>query len=186
MTIRELIRFAEPYSLWIAAGFAVPIAAAGLLGILHGAGNGGRSPWKYLYSALVYLVCFPGICSGVLTGYGLFFTNENLLDVNIAIYIAPAVSMVATLILIRKSVTFDEIPGFDRLSGLMTMIAVTFAFALAISKTRLGVFFFGSVGMLIVLVVGLFALLKWGTYMVFRGRNEPRVAPPKMPTLPSI
>ncbi|MBI3098997.1 MAG: hypothetical protein HYY93_12260 [Planctomycetes bacterium] len=186
MTIRDLIQSAEPYSLWIAIGFALPPVVAFLAGLLHGAGNGGRPPWKYLYSLLVYLVCFPGICSAVLTGYGLFFTRENLLDVNIAIYIAPVISMVVTLILIRKNVPFDEVPGFDRLSGLMAMIAMTFVFVLAISKTHLGIFFFGSTAMLIALVVGLFAVLKWGTYMLFRGKDEPKIEPPKMPTLPPL
>lgn len=186
MTIREILKAVEPYSLFIGIGFVVPPVLAFLSGLVHGPGNGGRSPWKYVYSVLVYAVCFPGICSAVLTGYALFFTHKDLLDIDVMIYIAPVVSMVLTLILIRKNVSFDEVPGFDRISGLMVMIAITFAFVLVIEKTRIGIFFFGSIAMLIALVVGLFALLKWGTYMLFRGRDEPRIEPPKMPPLPPL
>jgi hypothetical protein len=151
---------------------------------LHGAGNGGRPPWKYVYSVLVYAVCFPGMLSAVLTGYSLFFEKENLLDVSLVIYILPLVSMVATLILVRKNVTFDEVPGFNRISGLLTMIGVTFVLTLAIYKTRILLVFFGSFPMLIALVAGLFALLKWGAYMLFRTKDEPKSEPPGFPPLP--
>jgi hypothetical protein len=86
--------------------------------------------------------------------------------------------MVATLVLIRKSVSFDEVPGFDRIGGLMLLIAVTFVILLAIRKTFIGVFFGASVTTLLAFGAFLFALLKWGAYSVFRRSNEPRLRPP--------
>lgn len=82
--------------------------------------------------------------------------------------------MAATLYLIRNNVEFDRIPGFDRLSGLMIMIAVSFAMALAIQKTRIWIFFGSSIVMLFALALGLFALLKWGAHMFFRPRKSSR------------
>lgn len=184
MTLRQAIQWMSQYSLWLSIGMVVPPVLAFLSRFLHGKGNGGRSPWKYVYSVLVYAVCFPGMLSGVLTGYSLFFEKENLLDVSLVVYILPVVSMVATLILVRKNVTFDEVPGFDRISGLLTMIGVTFVLTLAIYKTRILLVFFGSFPMLVALVAGLFALLKWGTYMVFRKKDEPKTEPPTFPSLP--
>ncbi len=160
---------------------AIPPVAAWLCGLVHGRGNGGSSPWKYVYSVLVYLACVPGTFAVVLTGYTLFFTRENLLDVNPLVYFLPLVSMVVTLVFIHKNVAFDLVPGFDRLSGLMVMIGCSFVIALAIQKTRIWLFFGGSIEWLMALAVGVFALLKWGTYMLFRSRDEPKQEPPKFP-----
>ena len=149
-----------------------------LTGVIHGENNGRNSPWKYFYTILVYLACIPGVLSAVLTGYIIFFTRENLLDTNVLVHFIPIVSMTVSLILIRKNVSYDDVPGFDRLSGLITMIAVTFIVVLGIYKTRLWVVFGGSVFVLVAVAVGLFALLKWGAYALFRSRNEPKLKRP--------
>jgi hypothetical protein len=53
--------------------------------------------------------------------------------------------------------------------------------ALAVHKTRIFVGFFGSVEMLFALAAGIFALLKWGGYMLFRRGDEPAKPMPKFP-----
>jgi hypothetical protein len=181
MTTRELIQLAGQHPLVLAVAFVVPPAAAWAAGRLHERGRGGAAPWKYFYSALVYLACVPGMFAGVLTAYALFISHENLLDVNPLVYFLPVVSMVVTLVLVRKNVTFDEVPGFDRLSGLMIMVACSFAAALAIQKTNIWIFFGGSIEKLFLLAGGVFALLKWGTCALFRRRDEPKVKPPEFP-----
>ena len=181
MTTREFIEFTDQQSWLLAAVFAASPLAAWLCGRLHGRETGGKTPWKYLYSALVYLACVPGLFASVLTAYTLFFTHENLLDVSLLVYIVPIASMVATLVLIRKSVSFDLVPGFDRLSGLMITIGCSFVIALAIQKTNIWLFFGGSIERLFVLAGGIFALMRWGTHMLFRRRDEPRLHFPKFP-----
>jgi hypothetical protein len=181
MTTRDLIHLVDGNLPAMLGAFTAPPVAAWLCGLAHGRGNGGKAPWKYCYSVLVYLVCVPGLFSGVLTAYTLFFSKENLLDVSIGVYVLPVVSMIVTLILIHKNVTFDEVPGFERLWGLMVMIGCSFAIALAIEKTRIWIFFGGSIERLFLLAAGIFALLKWGTYMLFRRRDEPKRDMPKIP-----
>ena len=174
MTTRELIQKADSHA-WVIVGVFVALPLiAWLCGRLHGRGNGGGSPWKYVYSVLVYFACAPGLFACVLTAYTLFFTRENLLDVNPVVYLLPIVSMIVTLVFIRKNVEFDLVPGFDRLSGLMVMIGCTFAIVLAIERTRIFVVFGGSIERLFLLAAGIFALLKWGAYMLFRERDEPK------------
>jgi hypothetical protein len=180
MTARELIHLSDGHPLVLASVFIFAPLAAWLCGRLHGTGDGASSPWKYCYSVLVYLTCVPGMFAGVLTAYALFFTRENLLDVSIVVYLLPIVSMVVTLVLIRKSVSFEDVPGFDRLSGLMVMIACSFAIALVIQKTRIWIIFGGSIDRLIALAIGVFAMLKWGTYMLFRSRDEPKQVRPSI------
>lgn len=178
MTIRELIFFLDDRPWLLIFYFAGTPLLSWLTGVIHGENNGRNSPWKYFYTILVYLACIPGVLSAVLTGYIIFFTRENLLDTNVLVHFVPIVSMTVSLILIRKSVSFDDVPGFDRLSGLITMIAVTFIVVLGIYKTRLWVVFGGSVFVLVAVAVGLFALLKWGAYTLFRSRNEPKLKRP--------
>ena len=89
--------------------------------------------------------------------------------------------MAATLLLIRRVADFRRLPGFDRLSGLVVLIAATFALLLAISKTRIWILFGGSIVYLAVLAAALFALLKWGAHIAFRRADEPRREPPSLP-----
>ena len=172
MTIRELIEMADRHPLILGMAFALPPLLAWIFSRLHGKGRGSMPPWKYFYSVLVYAVCAPGLFSGVLTAYTLFFSRENLLDASLLAYFTPVVSMIVTLVFIRKNVSFDDIPGFDRLSGLMVMIGCSFAFALAIYKTRIWIWFGASIERLFLIALGMFALLRWGSYMLFRSHDE--------------
>ena len=172
MTIRDFLNLAGNNALLISGIFISVPVVSWLLGVIHRRGRGWMTPWKYFYSFLIYLICVPGIFASVITAYSLFFQRENLLDVNMLVYFLPVISMIVTLVIIGRNVEFSLIPGFDRLSGLMVMIAVSFASALAIQKTRLFVFFGGSVTMLIVIAILAFALLKWGAYMMFKGKKN--------------
>src|SRR3569623_1373525 len=122
MTINDLIHLANGHVLALVLFFLAPPVAAWLCGVMHGRGNGGNAPWKYVYSVLVYLECLPGVMACVMTGYELFFQHADLLKVIIAVYFLPIVSMIVTLIFIHKTVNFENVPGFDRISGLMVMI----------------------------------------------------------------
>ena len=180
MTTREFIGLADEHPVAVCAAFLLPPALAWLCSLLHGKDRGGQSPWKYFYSVLVYAACVPGLFSSVVTAYTLFFSRENLMDVNLLVYLLPIVSMIVTLVIIRKHVSFDDVPGFDRLSGLMVMIGCSFGVMLAIDKTRIFVWFGGSIEKLFLLAAGVFALLKWGAYMLFRSGDEPKKPLPNL------
>lgn len=174
MTIRELVALLGEYPLFVAAMLVLPPAATVACGLLHGRDGGRSAPWKYIYAVIVYAVCVPGLFAAVLTGYLLFFTRDNLLDVSLVLYFGPIVCMVATLGLMRRNVAFEDVPGFGRLSGLMAMIALSFAVALAIDKTRIWILFGGSIWFLLLLALVIFAIFKWASYMVFRRHDEPK------------
>jgi hypothetical protein len=171
MTLRDLAELADTHTIILASAFIALPAVAWLIGRIHARGRGGAAPWRYIYSVLVYLACAPGMFAGVITAYTLFFSRENLMDVNMLVYFLPIVSMIVTLVLIRKSVSFDEVPGFDRLSGLMATVGISFALALAIQKTNIWIFFGGSIVWLFILAAAIFLLLKWSAGRLFRSRN---------------
>ncbi|MEM7352705.1 MAG: hypothetical protein AAF657_18035, partial [Acidobacteriota bacterium] len=99
------------------------------------------------------------------------FSGANLLDLDLLVFFLPPLSMVATLALIGRRVDFEDVPGFDRLFGLMMMIGVSFLLALAVQKTRIWIFFGASITSLFVFAVIAFLILRWASRMAFGSRR---------------
>ncbi len=166
MTIQDLFKLLGEHPLILLAIFIMPAVIAWILSLKLKSGLLTR-PWKILFSVLTYIVCVPGIFSVVLVGYTMFFQRGDLTEVNILVYFLPIVSMAVTLVFIKRSIAFDDIPGFDRLSGLMATIGITFVIALCIEKSRLWVLFHGSIWLLFGIAAGLFILLRIGAGKLF-------------------
>jgi len=149
---------------------AIPLCSL-LVSLLHRKGEGGASPWKYIYSLFVYLASIPGMFALVITFYSLIFLQKNLLTLDISVYFLPVISLVATLLIIKRSVRFDEIPGFGRILGLLILIAVSFVTAIFISKTRIWILFRGSLLSIAGLAVIIFLLFGMGIRMI-KGRKR--------------
>ncbi len=114
---------------------AVPLTA--FLASIFGKDEGAKSPWKELYTILIYLTSIPGIFAITLSVYLFLFERQPILDSNIYTQILPIVSMVVTLWLIRKNVSFEEIPGFDKLGGLIMIVATLIIFMWILEKTHI-------------------------------------------------
>lgn len=178
MTINDIIRWASQYpEVWLVVFSAPPLVAL-ILSWICPRGQGALLPWKYIFSLLTHWVCIPGMLAAVLTGYSLFFIRQNLLEVNALIYFLPIASMFISLVFVSKSVSFQDLPGFERLSALMILLAGTFAILLFIHKMFVGIFFGGSIAQLAAIALGLYLLLKWATYSMFRAKHEPKLARP--------
>ncbi len=173
MTIRDVLNLAGEYPLVVSGLFGAPVVLAWILGLLHGkARDRKEAPLKYLYTLLVYGACIPGIAACLLTTYTLFFSHENILDVNLVVYFLPIVSMILTLAVIRRNVQLDAIPGFGRLSGLMLMIGISFVIALVINKLRFLLLFHSPFMTFVLLAIAAFALLRLGTAKVFKAKGR--------------
>lgn len=181
MTISELSKELSNYnSAFIIYLVAVPLVTF-LYQYVHKRGYGIYSPHKYVYAILIYLTCIPGIFGSILTGYTLFILRGNLLHVNLFVYFLPIVSMIVTVVFMKKVVSLDRIPGFEKLWGLCVMLGITFILTLIILNTRIFLIFGGSMMTFFLVMIFLFALLKWGSYLLFRRKNEPSQKPPKFP-----
>lgn len=172
MTGRELLALVGSNPLVLAVVLGLPPLVALGMGFAHARDAGGQPPWKYVYSAVVYGTCVPGMLAAVLTASTLFMSRESLLDQNVLVYVLPIVAMVATLLIVRRNVSFDAVPGFERISGLMITIAMTFVIVLAIRKTSIFFFFGGSIVMLIAMCAVVFALLRLGARAAFGGSRR--------------
>ena len=170
MTLRELITAADGAPWLLAALLLIAPLGAFVWGLLHAPGDAAKSPWKWGYSVFAHLAAIPGMFAAVLLAYSLFFVRENLLDVNLVVYVLPILALIATLVIVRRRIDFDAIPGFDRIGGLLLLMGVCFAIALAIQKTNIWLVFGASIEKLFLIAIALYALGKWGMHLAFRKR----------------
>ncbi len=173
MTLKEFFDLlAESPILIIAYFLLIPLTAA-IAGFM-GKGEGHISPWKFLYSSLVYLVCVPGILAITLNIYLFLFEKQPIFQSDIFTQIIPIFSMVATLLLIRKNVALDRIPGFDKLSGLFMMIFAVLFLMWILDRTRIFVVAFTSMPFyyIILIFVGLLLMMRLGMTKLFKSPDR--------------
>lgn len=161
MTLQALFESVTNNSFLLIYFFIIMPIIAAVVGFLSSK-EGHLDPWKYIFSVLVYLVCIPGIFSVLLCIYSMFFEQQNLLEVNILVYFLPILSMVATLLIIRQKVDLISIPGFDKISGLVLVIAATFILVMLLQKTRIWIVVIASVWHLLAVIVVLLFVMKIG------------------------
>lgn len=136
MTLGDFFRIcSENPSILLFYMIVVPLTA--VLAWIFGKGEGHLSPWKYLYSFLVYLTCIPGIFAITLSIYLFLFERRSIMETNVYTQILPVLSMIVTLMLIRKNVSLDDVPGFGRLSGLIMIITAVIALLWILDRMRI-------------------------------------------------
>lgn len=140
--------------------FGVPLIA--LLAMVFSKGQGHLSSWKYLYAVLIYLVAIPGIFAVTLSIYLFLFERRSIMETNIFTQILPIVSMLATFILIRKQVDLDLVPGFGKLSGLMTILGILMVVMWVIDKTHIYSITFMPFYVVVLILVAGFLLVRMG------------------------
>ena len=161
MTLGDFFRVCSENPVIILFYFiAVPMTAA--LAWILGRNQGHVSPWKYLYSALIYLACVPGIFALSLSAYLFLFEQRSIMETNLYTQILPIISMVLTIWLIKKNVDLDLVPGFDKLSGLLILIAVIIVIMWILDKTRIFALTYIPLGYAVLILVGLFVLARIG------------------------
>lgn len=139
MTLQELFNLLVANPAYVIFYFAIIPFAAFLAGVL-GKDEGHLSPWNYLYSTLIYLVSIPGIFAITLNIYFFLFERRSIMDTDLFTQVLPIISMIVTILLIRRNVNLDYIPGFDKLSGLIMMITTILAIMWIVDRTRILVF----------------------------------------------
>jgi hypothetical protein len=162
MTLRELFDYLSANPLSVAAYFMLLLITAILAGFM-GKGEGHLSPWKYLYSAIVYLVCVPGIFATALAVYlFLFEQGGSIFNVNLLTQVLPVAAMIVTLNVVRRNVEFGYIPGFGRLTDLIMTIVTMFVLMYFLNRLHLVAWVYVPVQWLILIVVGLLLVVRFG------------------------
>ena len=159
MSVNELLSRLDEYTNWALYFLvALPILAILFSGLYKRSAK--RAVIESVFSSIIYLSTIPGVFACILVFYSLFFNQVNLLSVNVVFFFVPIVSMVLVFGIIGRNASFDDLPGFGRLSGLMLLIAIVSCITLAIYKLRIFVGFFASIESLATIAIFVFVLFK--------------------------
>ena len=162
MTLRELLDYLNANPVMVVGYFLLILITALLAGIM-GRGEGHLSPWKYLYSAIVYLVCVPGIFATTLAVYlFLFEQGGSIFNLNLLTQVLPIGAMLATLAVVRRNVAFGYIPGFGKLTDLIMTIVTVFVLMYFLNRLHLVAWVYVPVQWLILIVAGLLLIVRFG------------------------
>lgn len=129
--------------------------------------KGKEAPWKFLYSTLIYFICVPGIFSVTVSIYQFLFERRSIWDADVFVQVLPIISMVVTLLIIRRYVALDYIPGFDKLSGLVMVIAATLIIMWFVDRMRIIVFSYLRFEYVILFFIGLLLVIRVGWRRAF-------------------
>lgn len=161
MTLGEFFTTVSEQPVYIIFFFVMVPLTALLTGWLA-KGEGEDSPWKYLYSAFLYLACVPGIFAISLQVYLFLFERRSVFDMNVLMEILPMISMFATILIVRKNVNIDRIPGFDKLSGLVMMIVAALSIMWFVDRTRIYMISFLPIQTVLFIFIGLLLMIRIG------------------------
>ncbi len=153
MTVQEffnLIHNHPTYSLY----FYLGVPAFALLISWISEPNCYLEPWKYIYSILIYAACIPGIFAVTLNIYFFFWERRSIMDAEVYIQILPILTMILTLFIIRRYVSFEAIPGFDKLSGLIVIIASILCLMWILDRTQIYAFSYLPVYYVLIMLIG--------------------------------
>lgn len=161
MTLADLFKLLGEQPAYVILFFGLLPFTALVAGIM-GRGEGHLSPWKYLYSCLVYLVSVPAIFAVTLSVYLFLFERRSILQTDVLTQILPILSMVLTLWLISRNVSLERVPGFGKLSGLIMMIMAAFGIMWFIDRTRIFAFTYIPFQYVLLIFVVLLLVIRFG------------------------
>lgn len=169
MTLQQLFDWIGQNPTWIMIFFlSLPILSFVITWVIGEYSY--QSPGKYIYSALIYAACTPGIFATLLVFYTLFFENKSLLEVNLFIYFLPILSMFTVLMILSRKLQLEHIPGFDKISGLVSMIVAASVVIFLLSRMRIWTVFVGSIWHLLGLFIVLLVVFRVGFKRLFAKR----------------
>jgi hypothetical protein len=139
--------------------FALPFTA--FLASIFGRNEGHLSPWKYLYTVLVYLACIPGIFAVTFNAYTFLFERQPIMQMNLMTQLLPILCMLITLWLIKKNVSLNDVPGYDKIGSLVFILTVLMIMMWILEKTHIFVFTFMPFYQFVLFFVGFLILIRW-------------------------
>jgi len=108
------------------------------------------------------LACIPGILAVALNVYLFLFEKQSIFDADIFTQILPILFMMLTIIIIRRNVNLDEVPGFGKLSGLIMMISAVLIIMFFLDRTRIYIFSYLPLSNAIIAFIVLLLVIRFG------------------------
>jgi len=161
MTLTDFFAFLSQNSFYtLGYLIGIPILAA-IIGLLvdekvH------LDPWRYIYMILLYMICVPGIFAVTLLVYSFLFEHISIYDIDLITHVLPVISMVVTILVVKKYISLDDIPGFGKLTGLIMMIFTVLIIMWAIDRLRLVAFIYLPIQYVLLILVALLLVFRLG------------------------
>jgi hypothetical protein len=160
MTLEELFSYLHDNPTTISIFFvAMPVIALVVNWICGDEGH--ASPWKYLYSALIFATCVPGVMSVALSVYFFLFERQSIYSTNLLTQVLPVLSMILTVSIVRRRVALQYIPGSERISSLVLLIFGVLMLMYILDRTRLFVFISLPVYQFVLILIGLLVVVRY-------------------------
>ncbi len=170
MTISEFAESSADRPLMFILFFGFILLLAIVAGII-GKGEGHLSPWKYLYSALIYLTCIPAIFIVCLGLYAVTFEGASVMNTDIVTQVVPVLTMIGTLLIVKANVALDRIPGFGKISGLIMMLFASSILMMILRKMKLLIFSYMPIQQIGLIFLVIFAVIYFGWTRVMKSSN---------------
>ncbi|MBO0952060.1 hypothetical protein [Fibrella forsythiae] len=167
MTFRDLFEYAAAQPGVVAFFLLIIPALVFLLNLWVGETAEAIWRWRYLYAGLVYAACIPGMFAVTLAIYLFLFERQSIWDVSLVLQVLPILTMVATLVLIRRKLPFQYIPGFGRLSSFLTLIAGLIGVLWFVDRLRLVAFTYVPFSYVLIGFVALLLIIRFAWSRIF-------------------
>ncbi len=167
MTLADFFAYLHGNPLWVIIYFVALPFIAFLIGISTKE-KGMESPWKFLYSGIIYLVSVPGVFAITLIAYQFFFERQSIMNMNLITQVLPIAAMFFTFFIIKKFVNLNYIPGFGKLGNLVSIIACVIFFLWILEKMRIVVFSYMPMHYLLIIIIGLLVLIRFSWWRLSR------------------
>ncbi len=125
------------------------------------------SPTRYGYAAMAYLTSIPGIFAITLNVYLFLFERQSIWDMNLITQLLPIVTMVGTLIIIKRNIPFEYVPAFGKLSGFVTLIFAMIGIMWFVDRLRIYAITYIPFQYIAITFIGMLLLIRFGWNKMF-------------------
>lgn len=161
MTLQDFFNIVSQNQKYVLVYFITLPVLAMLIGLIGGAKDH-LSPWKYLYTMIVYMVSIPGIFAVALNVYFFLFQRQDIMQTDLLLQVLPVFSMFLTVFILKKNINLEYIPGFDKIYALWMILFATMSIMWFLERIQIIVFSFLPFQYLLLAFLGLFAIMYFG------------------------
>jgi len=167
MTLNDFFNLLSEHPYYVMAYLILIPVLTGVVGILADE-KSSLDPWRQIYMLLLYMICIPGIFAVTLLIYSFLFENRSIYNIDVINQVLPVLSMIVTILVVKKYVDLDDVPGFGKLTGLIMMITVILILFWVLQKTRIVMFTYLPFQYVLLILVGLLLIFRLGMRRMFR------------------
>ncbi len=166
MTLRELFQLANTDPKWLIYYFlGIPMVCFLLFLFIKDSNKAFKINW--FFTIICFLVVIPGIFSIAINIYLYLIERQSILDLNLVTQVLPIGSAITSLYFIRKIISFDYIPGFEKLTSISAIIFGIITLIWIADRTQIFAISIVPISFIFVSIVGIVLFIRFGISRLF-------------------